>query len=250
MKILLTNDDGINAKGIQALINKISLLGEVYVVAPDGERSASSQAITMNKPIRVDEVELKIDNTQAWSSSGTPTDCVKLAIETLLPQKPDLVISGINAGPNMGNDVLYSGTVSAAIEGAIHKIPSIAVSLNKWQDCDFSVAAEFMHSFIQKNYNSEWHYSTLLNINIPAVAGELIGGIKITKLGNRKYENAFHRRQDPRGRVYYWMGGQIVDCDNAEDTDIYALKNNYISITPIHFDLTDYNSIEKLNFTV
>lgn len=121
MKILLTNDDGINAKGIQALINKISLLGEVYVVAPDGERSASSQAITMNKPIRVDEVELRIENTQAWSISGTPTDCVKLAIETLLPQKPDLVISGINAGPNMGNDVLYSGTVSAAIEAQFIK---------------------------------------------------------------------------------------------------------------------------------
>lgn len=246
MKILLTNDDGINAQGIQTLINKLVNLGQIYVVAPEGERSASSQAITMNRPIRVDEINYNIENVKAWSISGTPTDCVKLAIETLLPEKPDLVISGINAGPNMGNDVLYSGTVSAAIEGALHKIPSIAISLNKWQDCDFSYAAEFIWKFVDKNFKNDWQDSTLLNINIPAVAEEVIAGVKVTKLGERKYANAFHRRQDPRGRIYYWMGGEIVDSGNGEDTDIYALKNNYISITPIHFDLTDYEAVNNL----
>ncbi|MEG6586031.1 5'/3'-nucleotidase SurE [Dendrosporobacter sp. 1207_IL3150] len=246
MRILLTNDDGIGAPGIKALWESLSKVAEVIVVAPDVERSATSQAITVHHPIRVDKYCIDQPPLCAWRVGGTPTDCVKIAVEALLPDKPDIVVSGINLGSNMGTDVLYSGTVSAAIEGALHGIPSVAVSLDSWKLSDFSVAANYTAKLVQTLAQKSLPPNTLLNVNVPAVRLEEIEEVTITKLGVRQYANTFERREDPRGRLYYWMGGEIVDNDNDPDSDIVAVKNNKISVTPIHFDLTNYGLINML----
>lgn len=247
MRILLTNDDGIGAPGIQALWQALSKIAEVTVVAPDAERSATSQAITVHQPIRVDEYCIIEPKLCAWRVGGTPTDCVKIAVEALLPERPDVVVSGINLGPNLGTDVLYSGTVSAAIEGALYGIPSVAVSLDTWKNADFSIAADYAARLVQTLAQKQLPPNTLLNVNVPAVSAQQLGGVAVTKLGVRQYANIFERREDPRGRQYYWMGGQVIENDNDADTDIVAVKNNKISITPIHFDLTNYGLMSMLN---
>jgi len=246
LRILLTNDDGIGAPGIQALWQSLSRIAEVIVVAPDSERSATSQAITVHHPIRVDQYCINEPPLCAWRVGGTPTDCVKIAVEALMTEKPDIVVSGINLGSNLGTDVLYSGTVSAAIEGSLYGITSVAVSLDTWQACDFSIAADFTAKLVQTLIKKKLPPNTLLNVNVPAVSANEIAGTAITKLGVRQYANTFERRQDPRGRLYYWMGGQIVDNDNDPDTDIVAVKNKKISVTPIHFDLTNYGLMNML----
>lgn len=246
MRILLTNDDGINAPGIKALWQKLNSIGDVFVAAPSVEQSAMSQAITVHNPIRVDSYPIDAENVIGWSVGGTPTDCVKLALETLLTEKPDIVISGVNSGANLGSDVLYSGTVSAAIEGALHNIPSIAISLDKRRNADFLFSANFSVKLIKKMLEEKVPSNTLLNVNIPRSANENTAKIVITKLGVREYTNSFNKRQDPSGRSYYWMGGQIVDSENREDTDVFAVKNGKVSITPIHFDLTNYQLIRTL----
>lgn len=247
LRILLTNDDGIGAPGIQALWQSLSRIAEVIVVAPDIERSATSQAITVHHPIRVDQYCIDEPPICAWRVGGTPTDCVKIAIEALMADRPDIVVSGINLGSNLGTDVLYSGTVSAAIEGSLFGITSIAVSLDTWQAPDFSPAAHYTAELVQMLEHKKLPPGTLLNVNVPAISANQIAGIAITKLGVRQYANTFERRQDPRGRLYYWMGGELVDNDNDPDTDIVAVKNNKISITPIHFDLTNHDLIKSLN---
>ena len=248
MKILLTNDDGIQARGIQTLWHEFAALkgSSVTIAAPDRERSATSQAITMHSPIRVDEYPVSDAAIKAWSIGGTPADCVKIAVEALMQTPPDIIISGINHGPNLGTDVLYSGTVSAAIEGSLHGIPAIAVSLDSWQAKDFSVAASFISSLARHIVANPLPPGTLLNVNIPPLAAAEIKGISITKLGVRQYENIFEKRSDPRGRTYYWMGGNIVNNDNDSNSDIVALQKGHISITPIHFDLTNYDLIEQM----
>lgn len=248
MKILLTNDDGIHARGIQTLWQEFSALQDsvVTIAAPDRERSATSQAITMHSPIRVDEYPLNGSNLKAWSIGGTPADCVKIAVEALMETPPDIIVSGINHGPNLGTDVLYSGTVSAAIEGALHGIPSLAVSLDSWQSRDFSVAASFIKTLALYIIEHPLPTNTLLNVNIPALSAEEISGVSITKLGVRQYENIFERRSDPRGRTYYWMGGKLVNNDNDPNSDIVALQKGRISITPVHFDLTSYDLMEQM----
>jgi len=246
VRILLTNDDGINAPGIKALWQKLNSIGEVFVVAPSLEQSAMSQAITVHNPIRVDSYPINTKNVIGWSIGGTPTDCVKLALETLLTEKPDIVISGINLGSNLGSDVLYSGTVSAAIEGALHHIPSIAISLDKRKDADFLFSANFSVKLIKKMLQEKVPENTLLNVNIPANSDGNNEEVAITKLGVREYTNSFDKRQDPSGRNYYWMGGQIADSENKEDTDVFAVKNGKVSITPIHFDLTNYHLMKTL----
>lgn len=252
MRILVTNDDGIDALGILTLTQKLAELGSVYVVAPDREKSATSQSITVVQPIRVDSAEVP-GAEEAWRIGGTPTDCVKLALEELLLQKmPDIVVSGINHGPNLGTDVLYSGTVSAAIEGALHALPAIAVSLAAWDYPDFSVAAEFAAALVRKVQACPLPPYTLLNVNVPALPAGDIGGVVVARLGERQYENTFERRQDPRGRTYYWMGGQVVGASEA-DTDISAVENHQIAVTPVHFDLTNYpllKSLEKWNLSL
>lgn len=247
MRILLTNDDGIGAPGIQALWKALAEVGEVTVVAPTSERSAMSHAITVHHPIRVDKYCIDHPHICGWRIDGTPTDCVKIAVEALLDDTPDIIVSGINHGPNLGTDVLYSGTVSAAIEGSMYGLPAVAISLNSWKSHDFSAAAAFAPRIVAAVLeNGTLPPQTLLNVNVPAIPAEEIQGVKITKLGVVQYANIFERRFDPRGRTYYWMGGNTVDSDNSPDSDVTAVKEGFISVTPIHFDLTNYPLIHTL----
>ncbi len=250
MIVLLTNDDGIYAEGIQILGETLLQDGnvDIYIVAPDRERSATGHAITMHRPLRAEEVKFFHNaNLKGWSVNGTPSDCVKLAIEYLLPQKPDLVISGINRGSNLGTDVLYSGTVSAAVEAIILGIPAMAVSLTVQENPDFRFAANFILRFLHIINNHDLPKNTLLNINIPGKTRKEIAGVAVTRLGLRQYRNAFQKRVDPRGRNYYWLAGEEVDpTEERKDSDVVAVKNSYISITPVHFDLTNYNLLNEL----
>lgn len=247
LRILLTNDDGIRAQGIEALWQVLSDIADIYVVAPDVEKSAMSQAITVHQPIRLDEYLFDGPFVKAWEVGGTPTDCVKVALESLLvDEMPDIIVSGINHGPNLGTDILYSGTVSAAIEAALHGLPAIAVSLDCWDHCDFTVAAQFIKKLIPKVLSHSLPRHTLLNVNVPALPATEIKGVAVTKLGFRHYENTFERRKDPRGRSYYWMGGNVFEDDNAEDSDVNAVKQGKIVVTPVHFDLTNYPLIKTI----
>ena len=241
MLILLSNDDGIMAPGLQSLREALLEFAEIVVVAPDRERSAAGHSITVHYPIRVDEFCFTDGMGKGWVVDGTPADSVKLAISALMTTPPDLVIAGINRGSNVGTDVLYSGTVSAAMEGTILGIPSLAVSLSSYDtNADYSVAVDFTKRFCRLLQRGRLNPEMLLNINIPAVTKEMIQGILITRLGVRRYVDVFSERKDPRGRTYYWLAGDIVDEDQAADTDVMALKNNYVSVTPIHYDLTDH----------
>lgn len=245
MRILLTNDDGINARGIHSLARELSSLGELFVVAPDRERSGTGHSITVFEPIRVIKTSLP-EASAAWIVGGTPVDCVKLALNTLVKQDIDLVVSGINHGPNLGTDVLYSGTVSAAAEGVILGIPSLAVSLNSYQEyMDFDYAARFTRNVIRVASRRGLEKKTLININIPALEQREIKGVRITKLGIRNYDNLFEERQDPRGNTYYWLGGGVVKEEQESDSDVVAVQDGYISVTPIHLDLTDYRLIDE-----
>jgi 5'-nucleotidase len=246
MRILLTNDDGIHAPGIHALLPVLSELGEVSIVAPDRERSATGHGITVHYPLRVQHYCIPDSQVCAWMVDGTPADCVKIAVQALLPIKPDLVVSGINAGSNLGTDVLYSGTVSAAVEGVILGIPAIAVSLSQHENPDFTYAAQAAKRIIMKMLDQELPPNTLLNINVPPGQEHDIRGAAITKLGHRHYENTFEKRHDPRGRVYYWLGGDVLDVENDSDSDIVAVQNGYVSVSPIHFDLTNYRIMHML----
>lgn len=245
LKILLTNDDGFYAEGLQTLYAclKEDPALEVTIVAPDLERSAVGHGITMHQPLRVFEVFL--DGCSHWMLDGTPSDCVKLAAEQLLKNDPPgLIISGINRGSNLGNDILYSGTVSAAIEGAIYKIPSLAASVAGYGKIDFKPAAGYIRDKIFSLKDAAG--GTALNLNFPTVA-DLSGykGVKFTRLGTRIYQNVFEERRDPRGQSYYWIGGEPLDFEQAANSDIKALADGYISITPLHYDLTDYHFLEN-----
>jgi 5'-nucleotidase len=245
MRILLTNDDGIHARGIHSLVQELSSLGELFVVAPDRERSGTGHSITVFEPIRVVKTTIP-EVSSAWIVGGTPVDCVKLALNTLVKQEIDLVVSGINHGPNLGTDVLYSGTVSAAAEGVILGIPSIAVSLDSYEeDMEFDYAARFTRNFVKIATRHGLDKKTLVNINIPALEKSEIKGIRITKLGVRNYDNLFEERQDPRGNTYYWLGGGVVREEQEPESDVVAVQDGYISITPIHLDLTDYRLIDE-----
>jgi 5'-nucleotidase len=246
MLILVTNDDGIGAPGIASLIAALKGVAEVVVIAPERERSAVGHAITMHKPLRANRVKTFGDNIRAWAVNGTPSDCVKLGIEALLDRRPDIVFSGINRGPNLGTDVLYSGTVSAAIEGAILGVPSAALSLASYEEHDFDVAADFAVSLAENIYKHSLAEDTLLNVNVPALYKSDIKGVRVTSLGTRKYKNSFEMRTDPRGLEYYWMSGQAVDEFNSEDCDICLVDQGFITITPIHFDLTRFDMINRL----
>ncbi|NPV89356.1 MAG: 5'/3'-nucleotidase SurE [Firmicutes bacterium] len=248
MLILLSNDDGIMAPGIQALRHALKGLAELAVIAPDRERSATGHSITVHHPIRAERVVFTGSPDCGWVVDGTPADCVKLGVCTLLNPPPDLVISGINRGANVGTDVLYSGTVSAALEASILGVASIAVSLNSFDiGVDYSYAASFTRQLCEQLMKKEISPDLLLNVNIPAVPASEMAGAAITKLGIRRYEDVFTERKDPRGKTYYWLAGDIVDDEQDEDTDVMALKNNKTSITPIHFDLTSYHQMHHLS---
>ncbi|NLJ59367.1 MAG: 5'/3'-nucleotidase SurE [Firmicutes bacterium] len=246
MRILVTNDDGIFADGIRILAQDLLNLGEVRVVAPDRERSATGHAITVLRPLRIESVKFPDSRIRAWAVDGTPSDCVKLAIEDLLEWKPDVLVSGINRGPNLGTDVLYSGTVSAAIEGAIYEIPSVAISVAAFENCNYPVAAEFGKQLVSIVAKMGLPPKTLLNVNVPSVERRDLAGVSITRLGARVWKDVFDRRVDPRGRAYYWMAGSVEESDGDLDIDSVAVRHNMISITPIHLDLTGYDLIDQL----
>jgi 5'-nucleotidase len=246
MQILISNDDGIYAKGIQILAEHLAREGkhQVTVVAPDRQKSASGHAITLHKPLHLEEVKLS-SNYAAFKVNGTPADCVKMGIHIVLDRKPDLVISGINAGPNLGTDVVYSGTVSAAAEAAMSGIPAIAVSACGWKDFRYKEAARCVEHILDRMHAIPFQRGNILNINIPS-AKETIRGMRITILGERAYSTDYERRLDPLGRPYYWLIGQELTVANAEDTDIEAVHNGYISVTPLRFELTDHTWFHQL----
>lgn len=249
MIVLLTNDDGVHADGLLALREAFCQTGEwdVYVAAPDRERSASGHAITMHQPLRVDD--LRTDGSPCkciWAISGTPADCTKLAVAALLPSPPDVVVSGINRGPNLGTDVFYSGTVSAAVEAAMLGIPAIAVSLSAFENLDYSYAADFSVGLAELVAANRLPDDCLLNVNIPALEPDDITGVALTRLGNSRFRDFFEKRVDPRGKAYYWLTGELQTVDSHPDTDMGAIKSNLISVTPIHLDLTHYALIDRL----
>lgn len=247
MRILITNDDGILAEGIYVLAKKLQTIGEVIVVAPNREQSAKGHSITLHRPLRVNSIRFFDTDIEAYGVDGTPADCVKLAVEAILKdRKPDLVISGINNGPNLGTDVIYSGTVSAAVEAAILEIPSLAVSMASSKFDTFEDAADFVCRIAKSILQISEAKVTILNLNYPTCRRESIKGVKITTLGIRKYKNAFEERKDPRGEAYYWISGTALDLEQCEESDITAIKEGYISITPIHFDLTHFKTFEEL----
>ncbi|OQC47498.1 MAG: 5'-nucleotidase SurE [Candidatus Marinimicrobia bacterium ADurb.Bin030] len=243
--ILVTNDDGIAAPGINALVLALKSIGEVIVIAPDSEKSAVGHAITLSDPIRVTDFS-KNGLWRGYSVSGTPADCVKIAVGALLERRPDLVVSGINLGSNAGINVIYSGTVSAATEGTILGIPSIAISLATYSDPIFEPAAEFAIQISQLVLKKGLPERTLLNINVPNVPKEQIRGIRITRQGMATFAELFDRRVDPRNRIYYWMDGKKAELEEGEDVDDVAIRENLISITPVKYDLTNYEFIPEL----
>lgn len=244
-KILLTNDDGINAPGLYALYESIRTMGDVTVVAPDTEMSAVGHAITLTDPLRVEKIN-KRGEFFGYAVSGTPADCVKIAVWALLDEKPDLIISGINLGNNTGISIIYSGTVSAATEGTILEIPSFAISLVAYRNPDFTYAAKFAKKMANIVLEKGLPIGTLLNVNVPNVKEEDIKGVVVTRQGKAVYREHFDKRTDPWGRSYYWMAGEKVELEEEEFVDDTALKNNQVSITPIQFDLTDYANLDLL----
>ena len=237
-KILVTNDDGIYSAGIYALYNAMAEIGEAFVVAPDTERSAVGHAITISDPLRVFEIE-RNGKFFGWAVNGTPADCVKLGVKGILQFIPDLIVSGINQGSNTATNVIYSGTVSAATEGTIMGIPSVAFSLTTFRKTDFSFAAEIARYVASKVLEKGLPEGILLNVNIPPVTAEEFRGIKITRQGKGRYEEAFEKRVDPANRTYYWLGGTKLLLDTDDDIDEVAVINNYVSVTPLQYDLTD-----------
>jgi 5'-nucleotidase len=245
--ILVSNDDGIRAAGIRALEAALAPLGEVWVVAPDREQSAASHSLSLYRPLRVETVDAR-----HFAVDGTPTDAINLAINGIMKVKPDLVVSGINHGGNLGDDITYSGTVSAAMEGTLLGVPSIAVSLVMRHVADapapdFSVAADFTARLARVVSERGMPRDTLLNVNVPALRPAELRGYRVTRQGKRRYGDAIVEHLDPRGRKYFWIGGEDLGFVPAEGTDCTTVAGGYISITPLHLDLTNYSSIASLN---
>jgi len=241
MIVLLTNDDGIHAPALKALRERLAPLGRVITVAPDRDQSATSHSLTLHRPFRIHR-----HDADTYSVDGTPTDCVVCAFYGLLDVKPDLVISGINHGPNMGEDVFYSGTVAAAIEGTLQGVPSIAASLVTRQPTDFQEPAEFVARVARLAAERGLGPRRLLNLNLPFRPWATIEGVAITRLGSRRYHDTLIRKVDPRGRDYYWIGGEDPVWESTPGTDFHAVHAGWISVTPLHLDLTDGGAMDDL----
>jgi 5'-nucleotidase len=244
--ILITNDDGIMAPGILSLVEAVKDLGKVVVVAPDKPQSGMGHAITIGHPLRLQPVSI-FEGIEAWQCSGTPVDCVKLAVDKVLHRKPDICLSGINHGANHSINVIYSGTMSAAVEAAIESIPSAGFSLlDHSVEADFTGARKYARLVVQQMLNTKLDKHTVLNVNIPAVDVELIRGVRICKQAYAKYEEDFIERIDPTGKKYFWLTGEFVNFDKGRDSDVWALEHNYVSVVPVQFDLTNYVLKTKL----
>jgi 5'-nucleotidase len=244
MNILLTNDDGIYAAGLWAMKKTLALCHHVHVIAPDTERSAIGHSITLHNPLRINKVTANGD--WGYAVNGTPADCVKLALLEILPQAPDLVVSGINPGANVGVNLNYSGTVSAAKEAALMGFPAIAVSQAWSLDCDFSLAADFMGSLVEQVLERGLPRATFLNVNVPSCAREHLQGVRITRQCITPLRETFHKRTDPRNQTYYWQGTETQAFEEDVDCDGAALCGNCISITPVQCDMTDYRAMACL----
>jgi 5'-nucleotidase len=246
--ILVSNDDGITSKGIRVLVEVMQELGEVVVVAPDSPQSGMGHAITIGNTLRLSEVDI-FGETKAYKCSGTPADCVKIAkFYVLKDRKPDLVVSGVNHGSNTSISVLYSGTMSAAIEGAIEGMPAIGFSL-----CDYSHTADFEHTreyikeITSQVLKTGLPKGTALNVNFPPKRNEAIKGVKVVRQARAKWQEEFEERYDPNGQRYFWLAGNFVNFDKGEDNDEWAIANNYVSVVPVLFDLTSHHTISLLN---
>ena len=243
--ILVVNDDGITAPGIKALISVAKEFGEVVVVAPDKPQSGMGHAITLDSTLHIYKTD--IEGVIAYSCSGTPVDCVKIAVNKLLDRKPNLIVSGINHGSNSSINVIYSGTMSAALEGALEKIPSVGFSLlNHSIDADFTAAKHYAKKIITQVLNNDFSNEMCLNVNIPNLSTELIAGIKVCRQAKGNWEEEYDERTDPMGRTYYWLTGKFVIDDSGEDTDEWALKNSIVSVVPVQPDITNYDLSEKI----
>ena len=245
--ILVTNDDGITAPGIKSLVSVARKFGEVVVVAPDSPQSGMGHAITLTKPLRLNPSDM-FEGVTSFECSGTPADCVKIAVDKVLDRKPDLCISGINHGSNSSINVIYSGTMSAAVEAALEGIPSIGFSLCDFAyDADFSVARYAAEKVITQVLKNGLADKTLLNVNVPKVKLEELEGIKICRQAMAKWEEEFDARNDPHGREYFWLTGKFVNNDKGEDTDEWALAHKYVSVVPVQYDLTAHQGINFIN---
>jgi 5'-nucleotidase len=247
--ILITNDDGVMAPGIRNLVEAVKDLGKVVVVAPDKPQSGMGHAITIGLPLRLHPVDI-FEGVEAWQCSGTPVDCVKLAVDKVLRRKPHICLSGINHGANHSINVIYSGTMSAAVEAAIESIPSAGFSLlDHSVEADFTGARKFARIVVQQMLKTRLDKHTVLNVNIPSVPAELIKGIRICKQAYAKYEEDFVERNDPNGKKYFWLTGEFVNFDKGKDSDVWALEHNFVSVVPVQFDLTNYALKTKLEKT-
>ena len=241
MIILVSNDDGIQSEGLMALEESLRSLGEIYTVAPDRVQNTMSHALTLHRPLRVKEM-----GPRRFAVDGTPTDCVKLALSGLLPVRPNMVVSGINKGPNLGDDIMYSGTVSAALEGTLLGIPSIAVSLGTFRDFVFETAAEFTVALASRVLEKGVPRGTLLNVNVTPVPRKEVKGWKFTRQGKRHYSEKIVERVDPRGGKYYWIGGDDLGFAQEEGSDCVAVHEGFISVTPLHVDMTNHQFLKDI----
>ena len=246
--ILVVNDDGITAPGIMNLVEAVKGLGRIVVVAPDKPQSGMGHAITIGYPLRLQRVHV-MEGIETWSCSGTPVDCVKLAVDKVLHRKPDICISGINHGANHSINVIYSGTMSAAIEASIENIPSAGFSLLDYSlEADFAGARKYARMIVETMLSKKADKHLCLNVNIPTGDVDLIKGVKVCKQAYAKYEEEFEERKDPSGKKYFWLTGEFLNLEKSKETDVWALKNNYVSIVPVQYDHTNYaikNKIEK-----
>lgn len=246
--ILVTNDDGINAPGLRTLITVMNTIGKVVVVAPDSPQSGMGHAITLDSTLYAERVYLDDGPQIEYSCSGTPADCVKLAIRELLDRKPDLCVSGINHGSNSSINVIYSGTMSAAIEAGIEGIPAVGFSLLDYTwNANFEASKKYVEAVTQQVLNNSLPNGIVLNVNIPNILEEAIKGIKICRQAKANWVEAFDKRKNPQGKDYYWLSGKFVNLDGGEDTDEWALEQGYVSVVPIQFDLTAHQYIKNLN---
>jgi 5'-nucleotidase len=248
--ILITNDDGISAPGIRNLVEAVKGLGKVVVVAPDKPQSGMGHAITIGNPLRLNPMHHLFEGVEAWQCSGTPVDCVKLAVDKVLRRKPDICLSGINHGANHSINVIYSGTMSAAVEAAIESIPSVGFSLLDYSvEADFTAARKYVRIIVEEVLTHPLDKHLILNVNFPAVPEALIKGLKVCRQAYAKYEEDFIERNDPNSKKYYWLTGKFVNFDKGRDTDVWALEHNYVSVVPVQFDMTNYVLKSKLEKT-
>ena len=246
--ILVTNDDGILAPGIRALISVMETIGQVLVVAPDKPQSAMGHAITINNTLFLDKISKEEDIIAEYSCSGTPVDCVKLAVNEILKRKPDLCVSGVNHGSNSSINVIYSGTMSAAVEAGIEGIPAIGFSLLDYDwNANFEPTKKFIKKIALEVLQNGLPEGVILNVNFPKLSEKEIKGIKVCRQAKAMWQEKFDKRTSPMGRDYYWLTGKFINQDNGEDTDEWALENGYISLVPVQFDLTAHHAIQNLN---